>query len=194
MLYIKVFLEFIFYFIGTFLHEAAHYAAAKLTFCEVPDKAIIEEEDGEGNIVKRKISGFTIVPRINKNQIIYGHVIAIPRLNAAYTLVAIAPLIWIAALFYFLSASNMLFASFEKGYLSIEFNYREFFSFENILTIFISLQLLWAGTLSSQDIKMFFKGVFSLSFFFISTTAYFCYLFFANQIDFYGFFSRISNV
>lgn len=163
-LYISVFSQFLFYLPGTFLHEAAHWLVAKLTFSHVPSKAIIEEEDEDGNKIKRVISGFTIIPKIKKDQVVYGHVLSIPKAKAAFVFISSAPLIWFVVLYFLLTHYGYLTFLTEDGEAYFKINYLEFFRLENWLLIYVSLQLIWAGTLSSQDIKMFLKGIFSISF------------------------------
>lgn len=163
-LYIKVFFQFIFYLIGTFLHEFAHWTFAKLTFSETPSRATIEEEDENGNKIKIEVAGFTIIPKIKKDYVVYGHVLSIPKVNASLILISAAPLLWLVALYYLLFIYGYLEFLVQDGEIYFSLNYKELFTFNNWLIIYISLQLLWAGTLSSQDVKMFFKGVFSPSF------------------------------
>ncbi|MFA6195334.1 MAG: hypothetical protein WC656_01665 [Sulfurimonas sp.] len=179
-LYIKVFSQFLFYLIGTFLHEAAHWIAAKLTLSETPAIAVIEEEDINGNKFKKTVSGFTIIPRIKKDYVVYGHVFSIPRINASLVLISAAPLVWFIALYYLLLNCGFIFITIENGKIFLNFNYKEFFTPQNLLIIYISLQLIWAGTLSSQDIKMFFKGVLSVSFIIIFLATITIYDFFNN--------------
>lgn len=162
-LYISVFSQFLFYLPGTFLHEAAHWLVAKLTLSHTPSKAIIEEEDENGNKIKRVVSGFTIIPKIKKDQVIYGHVLSVPKFKAALTLISTAPLIWFVALYFLLTHYGYFTFLIEDGEAYFKINYLEFFRLENWFIIYLSLQLIWAGTLSSQDIKMFIKGLFSIS-------------------------------
>ncbi|MBW6487542.1 hypothetical protein [Sulfurimonas sp.] len=162
-LYISVFTQFLFYLPGTFLHEAAHWIVAKLTFSHTPTKAIIEDEDENGNKIHKTVSGFTIIPKIKKDQVVYGHVLSIPKFDIALVFISAAPLVWIVALYYILSHYGYISLGFENGNIYFSADYSSFFSLSNWLLIYIALQLIWASTLSSQDIKMFFKGVFSPS-------------------------------
>jgi len=165
ILYIKVFSQFIFYLLGTFLHESAHWIGAKITFSQTPRSVIVDEEDDNGNTYKKKISGFTIIPKIKKDRVVYGHVYAIPKYNMFYTIIAAAPLIWFVVLYYLLAYYGFVAMDIDKETLLFQLDYKSLFQFKNWLIFYISLQLIWAGTLSSQDIKMFFNGVFSISFF-----------------------------
>jgi hypothetical protein len=150
--------------VGTFLHEAAHWTAAKITLSETPSSAVIEEEDENGNKFKKNVPGFTIIPRIKKDYVVYGHVFSIPRINASLVLISAAPLVWLVALYYLLLSYGFLYVSLENGKLFFNLNYQKLFILDNWLILYVSLQLIWAGTLSSQDIRMFFKGLFSPSF------------------------------
>lgn len=182
MLYIKVFTQFIFYLIGTFLHEFAHYILAIVTFSTVPKTATVEEEDANGNKIQVQKKGFTIIPQIKTDKIVYGHVLAIPKIKAAFVLISIAPLIWIVVLYYMLTYLNYLHIGINNGSFYSEFNYTNFFTLKNWLVIYMSLQLLWAGTLSPQDIKMFFSGLFSISSLLMIAVALWIYDFFNNHI------------
>jgi len=191
MLYIKVFLEFIFYLLGTFLHESAHWVGAILTLSYVPRKALIEEEDENGNKYKKEVAGFTIIPKIKKNHIVYGHVLSSPRIKAAFVIISIAPLVWLVALYYMLYTSGLLYFSVEDGNIYFALDYKSLFSSENLLIIYLSLQLIWAGTLSSQDIKMFFVGVFSISFLVIASVGLGIYLVFLDNGDVINFIKEV---
>lgn len=176
-LYISVFSQFLFYLPGTFLHEASHWIAAKLTFSHTPSKAIIEEEDENGNKIQKVVAGFTIIPKIKKDQVVYGHVLSVPKLNAVMVLISVAPLVWLVVLYNLLSYYGYASMFFKNGNIYFNMDYSNFFVLKNWLLFYITLQLIWAGTLSSQDIKMFFKGVFSPSFIALaSVTALFCEL------------------
>ena len=176
-LYIKVFSQFIFYLIGTFLHESAHWIGAKITFSQTPRSVIVDEEDDNGNTYKKKISGFTIIPKIKKDRVVYGHVYAIPKYNMFYTIIAAAPLIWFVVLYYLLAYYGFVAMDIDKETLLFQLDYKSLFQFKNWLIFYISLQLIWAGTLSSQDIKMFFNGVFSISFFLFAISGFVIYVF-----------------
>jgi len=164
-LYIKVFLQFIFYLIGTFLHEATHWIGAKTTFSQTPKSVVVDEEDDNGNTYKKKVSGFTIIPKIKKDRVVYGHVYAIPKYNMFYIIIAIAPIVWFVALYYLLAHYGFVTININKETLLFQLDYKSLFQFQNWFIIYLSLQLIWAGTLSSQDIKMFLNGIFSISFF-----------------------------
>ncbi|MFK5855523.1 MAG: hypothetical protein QM503_05285 [Bacteroidota bacterium] len=182
MIYIKVFSQFIFYLIGTFLHEFAHYTLAVATLSTVPKMATVEEEDVNGNKIQVQKKGFTIIPEIKTDKIVYGHVLAIPKLKVAFVLISIAPLIWIVVLYYMLAYFNYLNININNGNIYFEFNYIKFFVIKNWLIIYMSLQLLWAGTLSPQDMKMFFSGLFSISSLLIISVVLLTYDFFNNHI------------
>lgn len=176
-LYIKVFSQFIFYLIGTFLHESAHWIGAKITFSQTPSSVVVDEEDDNGNTYKKKVPGFTIIPKIKKDRVVYGHVYAIPKYNIFFTIIAAAPLVWFVALYYLLAYFGFVSIDVDNGLLLFQLDYKDLFQFHNWLIVYISLQLIWAGTLSSQDIKMFFNGVFSISFAVFVLIAFAIYVF-----------------
>lgn len=163
MLYLHVFSRFIFYFFGTFLHESAHWIAAKLTFSYTPSSGFVEDEDINGNTYRKEVPGFTIIPKIKKDKVVYGHVLAVPRFKVAFIPIAMAPLVWWVALYYYLEYLEVLYLYVNYETIQIEFNYLSLFRMESILHIYVSLQLFWAGRLSSQDVKMIFVGLFSIS-------------------------------
>ena len=193
-LYIKVFGQFIFYLIGTFLHEAAHWIGAKLTLSSTPSRALIEDEDANGNKIQREVAGFTIIPKIKKDSVVYGHVVAMPKFKAAYILIALAPLIWVVALYYILNYYEFLYILIENGSFYTEFNFTDFFRVDNLLIIYISLQLIWASTLSTQDIKMFFIGVFSISFIVIALFLSALYCFYYGDCKLVEYTTRMLHV
>ena len=193
MLYVKVFTQFIFYLLGTFLHEAAHWVGAKITLSKTPMTVVVEEEDEDGKKYNKKIYGFTIIPKIKKDKVVYGHVYAIPKYNIFYTIIATAPLIWYVVLYYMFKYFGFIDITIDKDVFFVSFNYHSFFQSENIFIIYLSMQLLWAGRLSSQDIKMFFTGFFSLSsiFFIIITLSIYT---FAHQDTMYHFINIIKEL
>jgi len=133
MIYIKVFSEFIFYFMGTFLHEAAHWVGAKLTLSRTPLFTTIEETDSNGNKFNKKVLGFKVIPSIKEDRIVYGHVIAYPIYKIAYIIIAVAPLVWFYVLYLILNNYGFLNLDIDKGFLSVQFDYYDFFSLNNLL-------------------------------------------------------------
>jgi hypothetical protein len=127
---IRLLLKIVFLFVGTFLHELAHYAAALLF---------------------GKPSGFSVVPRISGDRVVLGNVQAGTRFKVQSTFIAMAPLIWWLILYLLLAHFTLSFGRFGS------------FSLVNIFLLWLTVQLLWAGRLSAQDIKTSFAGLFSLS-------------------------------
>ncbi len=193
MIYFKVFLKFIFNFPGTLSHEIAHWIGAKLTFSKTPLFATIEETDSDGKEYNKRVLGFKIIPSIKEDRIVYGHVIAYPIYKMAYIIIAAAPLVWFYVLYLMLNYYGLLNLNIENGSVYMEFDFYSFFSFSNLLIIYLSLQLVWAGTLSSQDIKMFFVGVFSLSSLIVISSLIIIYSIFVDNHLITDLFTRINS-
>lgn len=112
-----------------------------------------------------KARGFSIWPKTSGNKIVFGSVAASVRYMALHSFIAVAPLIWWVALYFVMrhlgvikmvsSLPDMNLAQLKKvaGGLSLK----------HVIFIWLFFQLLWAGWLSTQDIKNFFKGAFSVS-------------------------------
>ncbi len=97
-------------------------------------------------ITPAKIVSFNLFPRRVGNRIVFGSVVARYRPGISMSLSAIAPLIWWVVLYYFVQDEKI-------GLLK-----QDIYSVKLILKLYIAFLLLWAGKLSTQDIKMFFKG------------------------------------
>ena len=141
---IKLFCRSILYLFGTFLHEFSHFAAA---------------------LVFGRPEGFSIAPRIEGDRLIFGEVKARVRYKVLSVFIATAPLIWWVFLFFivkhFLSdhhATHMQGANIKMFMMKLKAC-----SFPDIFFLWIAFQLLWAGRLSVQDIKVCFKGIISPS-------------------------------
>jgi hypothetical protein len=103
-------------------------------------------------------AGFSVVPRICGDSIVLGSVTARTRFQVFSSFIAIAPLIWWPVLYRF-------FMHFALPSLKMKP-----FSLENLLFLWLGIQLLWAGRLSSQDVRNFFAGLFSFSGLFLLLT------------------------
>ena len=141
---IKLFCRSVLFLFGTFLHEFSHFAVA--VFLGRPE-------------------GFSIVPRIEGDTLIFGEVRARVRYKVLSVFVAAAPLIWWAILLrmvkHVLSAS---FVTAMQGFsITILLAKLKSFSFHDAFSLWVASQLLWAGRLSKQDIKTCFSGIISPS-------------------------------
>jgi hypothetical protein len=141
---IRLAFGFIFYFIGTCLHELAHYVAALLL---------------------GKAEGFSVIPRIEGNRIVFGSVRSRVRYKFLASFIAAAPLVWWAILFLILLYLNIIRLRNgipDIGYELITKKLRSF-SFSDVFFLWVFVQMVWAGRLSVQDIKNVFRGIFSVS-------------------------------
>lgn len=141
---IKLFCRSILYLFGTFLHEFSHFAVA--VFLGRPE-------------------GFSIVPRIEGDTLIFGEVRARVRYKVLSVFIAAAPLIWWAFLLFMVK--HVLSASFVtamQGFnITILLKKLRSFSLHDAFSLWFASQLLWAGRLSKQDIKTCFSGIISPS-------------------------------
>lgn len=141
---IKLFLKFIFYFLGTCLHELAHYIAA---------------------LIFGKAEGFSVIPKIEGDRFIFGSVRSRARYKVLTSFIAIAPLIWWAVLFFMLRHFHVIRISSGIPEINIDIIIKRIgsFSLTDLFYLWLFMQILWAGKLSVQDIKNFFMNVFSVS-------------------------------
>jgi hypothetical protein len=137
---IRLLLKIIFLFAGTFLHELTHYVAA---------------------LVFGTPAGFSVFPRISGDSLIFGSVKAKTKFRVLSSFIAIAPLIWWLILYLVLfhyRAARHLYLGRSSSYVAL------------IVYLWLGIQLLWAGRLSSQDVRTFFSGLFSFSGLFLILT------------------------
>lgn len=150
-------MKFIFFFPGTFLHELAHYGAA---------------------LVLGKAEGFSVWPRAEDNSFVFGSVRSRTRYKVLSSFIAIAPLLWWVGLFFLLRYLRVIG---RNGVPEINFGMGvdtlKSFSLSDAFLLWLFTQILWAGKPSLQDIKNFFRGLFSVSgLLFISIAAGLFYL------------------
>jgi hypothetical protein len=140
---VRLLLKFIFFFPGTFLHELAHYGAA---------------------LILGKAEGFSVWPRVEGNSFVFGSVKSRTRYKVLSSFIAIAPLLWWAGLFLLLRHLRIVGAN---GMPTIHFGMivdtLKYFSLSDAFLLWLFVQILWAGKPSLQDIKNFFRGLFSVS-------------------------------
>jgi hypothetical protein len=163
MVRMKLFLKFIFFFAGTFLHELAHYLSA---------------------LSLGKAEGFSVLPRIEGNMFIFGSVRSSTRYRVLSSFVACAPLIWWAvllAIFFYLGLITINGHAPRVDFASLKEKIRSF-SGKDLFFIWIFLQLLWAGRLSGPDIVNFFRGFFSFSGLVLLSAIVIMFYFFKNVL------------
>jgi hypothetical protein len=141
---IRLFPKIIFLFPGTFFHELAHYLAA---------------------IVFGRPAGFSVIPRISGDNLIFGNVRASTRFKVFSSFIAVAPLIWWLLLYLLLAHFRVIRTAVDRPlvHFTLSFGGIGSFSLMNIVLFWLAIQLLWAGRLSAQDIKTFFTGLLSVS-------------------------------
>ncbi len=141
---ISMLLKFTFFFVGTFLHELAHYLSA---------------------LSLGKAEGLSILPRIEGNRFIFGSVRSSTKYRVLSSFIACAPLIWwvvLLSIFFYLRLITINGHTPSVNFESLKEKIRSF-SGKDLFFIWMFLQLLWAGRLSVPDIVNFFSGFFSIS-------------------------------
>lgn len=112
-----------------------------------------------------KPEGFSLIPKIEGGSFIFGSVSYRVRYKVLSSFIASAPLLWWVVLVLMLLYFKLMQIS---GWIP-HFNYSliwqrlKSFSPSDAIFIWLFIQLLWAGRLSSKDIKNFFSGIFSVS-------------------------------
>lgn len=144
MIRIRLFLKFIFFFFGTFLHELSHYLFA---------------------LMLGRAEGFSVLPRIEGESFIFGSVKSRTRYKVLSSFVASAPLIWWAVLILLMIHLGFIRTGSGMPEVNAAAVLRRLrsFSLRDLLFIWLFLQLLWAGRLSGPDIKNFSRGLLSVS-------------------------------
>jgi hypothetical protein len=156
---IRLAFGFIFYFVGTCLHELAHYVAAFLL---------------------GKAEAFSVIPRIEGNRFILGSVKSRVRYKLLSSFIAAAPLVWWAILFLILLYLHIIRLRNGIPIIAYELIAKKLrsFSFSDVFSLWVFMQMVWAGRLSVQDIKNVFRGIFSVSgLVFLSVVIILIYLF-----------------
>lgn len=151
-------MKFIFFFPGTLLHEFAHYGAA---------------------LVFGKAEGFSVWPKAEGNNLVFGSVKSRTKYRVLSSFIAIAPLVWWVVLFLILKYLGVIGAG--NGMPGINFRTTadklKYFSLSDAFLLWLLIQVFWAGRPSLQDIKNLFRGLISVSgFLLISTTSGVIYL------------------
>ena len=147
----------LFYFVGTCLHELAHYVAALLL---------------------GKAEGFSVMPRIEGRRFVLGSVRSRVRYKVLSSFIAAAPLCWWAVLLLMLFSLSVVHIRSGSPIIPPELFIKRLksFSLPDAFFLWLFIQLLWAGHLSVQDLKNVLKGLFSVSglvFLFVATGLFF---------------------
>ena len=126
------------------MHELAHYAAAQLF---------------------GKPEGFTIFPKREGNTVVFGRVTARVRYRVLSVFISAAPLIWWLAFVLLMEHLNIVRISWSVPDIHFTLSQEIFkaFSLDTLFYLWLSVQLLWAGRLSVQDIKSLLAGIFCIS-------------------------------
>ena len=149
---IRLIVKGMFFFPGTFLHELAHYGAA---------------------LVLGKAEGFSVWPKVEGNNFVFGSVKSRTRYKVLSSFISIAPLLWWVFLFLILRYLRIIGAG--NGMPKINFDMTigklKYFSLSDAFALWLFVQVLWAGRPSLQDIKNFFRGLLSVSGFLLLSIA-----------------------
>ncbi|MCC6346239.1 MAG: hypothetical protein IT388_03520 [Nitrospirales bacterium] len=141
---LRILLTALFYLTGSFLHELAHYIAALLL---------------------GKPEGFSLIPRKQGRRIIFGSVTASYTCKVYGSLIAAAPLIWWGVLYLILQHLGILqvFHGGPRFHLTVSTERTGKSLLYHLPFLWLALQLLWAGKLSSHDLREFVRGLLSPS-------------------------------
>lgn len=159
---LRLILKFVLYFPGTFAHELSHWVCA---------------------LILGRTEDFSVIPRIEGENIVFGKVIASVRYKVFGLFIGAAPLIWWAVLYLFLRYLHILQIHISRPGVHFTFSFDRFptFSMVDLFFVWLMAQLLWAGRLSLQDIKTCFGGIFSISGLILILVAWACYLIVVQQ-------------
>lgn len=127
-----------------------------------------------------KPEGFSLIPKIEGGSFIFGSVSYRVRYKVLSSFIASAPLLWWVVLVLMLLYFKLMQISGWIPHFNYSLIWQRFksFSLSDAVFIWLFIQLLWAGRLSSRDIKNFFSGIFSVSgFVLISAIALVLYAF-----------------
>ena len=126
------------------MHELAHYAAAQLL---------------------GKPEGFTVLPRREGNAVVFGRVTARVRYRVLSVFISAAPLIWWLAFVLLMEHLGIVLINWSLPDVHFTLSQERFkaFSLDGLFYLWLSVQLLWAGRLSVQDIKSLLAGLFCIS-------------------------------
>jgi len=145
---IRFFFKVIFYLPGTFLHEFSHLLGFWIM--------------GFNNLK------FSLIPKniLSSFEITMGSATASLSENQSrirLILPAISPKFFLFPLYYLLNYFGVLHIEMYSNAVDISIFFKEldFLNPYTYLLLYLSMQLFWASSLSFQDWKMFFSGIFS---------------------------------
>lgn len=133
------------YLAGTFLHELAHLLAGMLL---------------------GRPAGFSILPRVQEDRVLFGSASVRVKYKVLGALVAAAPLLWWLVLYYtLLKQSRVLQISraavrIDTALLLYKVQHP---AASDLVLLWLGIQLLWAGRLSTADLKAVAAGLCSPS-------------------------------
>lgn len=160
----KTLFIYVFYLPGLILHEGSHAIAAIIT--------------GSKIISIKLIPSIEFAQNDKSYKVVYGYVNSIARLRAAYMVIGLAPFfLWLIPIFIMKS----------HHWISIEpfgIDFKEMLQFRNVWFFILLVQILWAGNPSSQDWKVFFYGLFSISTILIVSAILSIYVYFPTVYTF----------
>ena len=112
-----------------------------------------------------KPEGFSLIPKIEGGSFIFGSVSYRVRYKVLSSFIASAPLLWWVVLVLMLLYFKLMQISGWIPHFNYSLIWQRFksFSLSDAVFIWLFIQLLWAGRLSSRDIKNFFSGIVSVS-------------------------------
>ena len=112
-----------------------------------------------------KPEGFSLMPKIEGGSFIFGSVSYRVRYKVLSSFIASAPLLWWVVLVLMLLYFKLMQISGWIPHFNYSLIWQRFksFSLSDAVFIWLFIQLLWAGRLSSRDIKNFFSGIVSVS-------------------------------
>lgn len=151
----KVFFVYLFYFPGLILHEGSHAVAAILTMSKITQINLFPSID--------------FAPDNSAYRVTYGYVRSIAMYRAAYMLIGLAPFALWAIPF---------FIGKHLGWIDSNLwiiHWKELLSFNNWWFFLLLSQIIWAGFPSSQDWRVFFEGLLSISAIVVFVLFYFTY-------------------
>ncbi len=135
--------KFIFFLPGTFLHELTHFIAA---------------------LVLGKAEGFSVWPRVEGDSFVFGSVKSRTRLKVLSSFIAVAPVLWWAILYIILRRSHFIAgAGPTVTYVKAIVEKLKSFTYADAFSLWLLVQIIWAGRLSLQDMRNFFSGLLSVS-------------------------------
>lgn len=141
----------IFFFPGTFLHEFLHLTAAVIAMMIGMIFNLLSRPFGIGPISNIKITSFNIIPNFKTG--VYGSVEYMGGSSFTSIFVSSAPkLAWIF-LWYFMTTYGFLHLEHTDitGEQQFTLKWGHLHAAQMMLGIYVSIQLLWAGSLSRQD-------------------------------------------